>query len=154
MRAGRRTIACSDRFAVARVVGPLRAAVRSRADLQLRHQGPQRLASMTQRVFLHRIQLRGSSVETLGNEYGVITKASQPPWLADQAAVPCTARQKGLWVRRRAHKRYYTLVTRRALFRRDIPQFAEPFFTELNAEVDLAPVMDASDLQKGLAQLG
>ena len=30
---------------------------------------------------------------------------------------------------------------------------AEPFFTQLNAEVDLAPVMDGADLQKGLAQL-
>jgi hypothetical protein len=35
----------------------------------------------------------------------------------------------------------------------DIPQFAEPFFTQLNAEVELAPVMDGADLQKGLAQL-
>jgi hypothetical protein len=35
----------------------------------------------------------------------------------------------------------------------DIPQFAEPLFTELNAEVEIAPVMDIPDLQKGLAQL-
>ncbi len=35
----------------------------------------------------------------------------------------------------------------------DIPPFAEPFFTELNAEVDIAPVMDGADLQKGLTQL-
>ncbi len=36
----------------------------------------------------------------------------------------------------------------------DIPTFAEPFFTQLNAEVELAPVMDSADLQKGIAQLG
>jgi hypothetical protein len=35
----------------------------------------------------------------------------------------------------------------------DIPQFAEPFFTRLNAEVEIAPVMDSADLQKGLSQL-
>jgi hypothetical protein len=35
----------------------------------------------------------------------------------------------------------------------DLPPFAEPFFTELNAEVEVAPVMDGTDLQKGLAQL-
>ncbi|HET7016091.1 MAG TPA: hypothetical protein VFI65_19375 [Streptosporangiaceae bacterium] len=35
----------------------------------------------------------------------------------------------------------------------DLPPFAEPFFTELNAEVEVAPVMDSADLQKGLAQL-
>jgi hypothetical protein len=35
----------------------------------------------------------------------------------------------------------------------DIPTFAEPFFTQLNAEVELAPVMDGADLQKGLAEL-
>jgi hypothetical protein len=35
----------------------------------------------------------------------------------------------------------------------DLPPFAEPFFTELNAEVEVAPVMDGADLQKGLAQL-
>jgi hypothetical protein len=35
----------------------------------------------------------------------------------------------------------------------DIPPFAEPFFTELNAEVEIAPVMDGADLQKGLTQL-
>ena len=35
----------------------------------------------------------------------------------------------------------------------DLPPFAEPFFTELNAEVEVAPVMDGADLQKGLSQL-
>jgi hypothetical protein len=36
----------------------------------------------------------------------------------------------------------------------DMPSFAEPFFTRLNAEVSLSPVMDSADLQKGLSQLG
>ena len=31
----------------------------------------------------------------------------------------------------------------------DIPPFAEPFFTELDAEVEIAPVMNGDDLQKG-----
>jgi hypothetical protein len=35
-----------------------------------------------------------------------------------------------------------------------IPPFAEPFFRDLNANVQLAPVMNADDLQQGLAQLG
>ncbi len=35
----------------------------------------------------------------------------------------------------------------------DIPPFAEPFFTELNASVEIAPVMDGADLAKGLSQL-
>ena len=35
-----------------------------------------------------------------------------------------------------------------------IPVFAEPFFRELNASVELAPVMNGDDLQKGLSQLG
>jgi Flp pilus assembly CpaE family ATPase len=35
-----------------------------------------------------------------------------------------------------------------------IPSFAEPFFNELNAGVELAPVMNGDDLQKGLSQLG
>jgi hypothetical protein len=34
-----------------------------------------------------------------------------------------------------------------------IPPFAEPFFRELEADVELAPVMNAEDLQKGLSQL-
>ena len=33
-------------------------------------------------------------------------------------------------------------------------EFAEPFFTGLNAEVEVAPVMNGEDLQKGLAALG
>jgi len=36
----------------------------------------------------------------------------------------------------------------------DIPPFAEPFFNQLNADVELAPVMNGVDLQSGLAQLG
>ncbi len=36
----------------------------------------------------------------------------------------------------------------------DMPPFAEPFFTELDADVQLAPVMNVDDLQKGLSQLG
>jgi hypothetical protein len=35
-----------------------------------------------------------------------------------------------------------------------IPSFAEPFFAELNASLELAPVMNGDDLQKGLSQLG
>ncbi len=35
----------------------------------------------------------------------------------------------------------------------DLPPFAEPFFTELNAEVEVAPAMDGADLQKGLTHL-
>jgi hypothetical protein len=35
-----------------------------------------------------------------------------------------------------------------------IPVFAEPFFMELNADVELAPVMNVEDLQKGLSSLG
>jgi hypothetical protein len=34
-----------------------------------------------------------------------------------------------------------------------IPVFSEPFFTELHAELQLAPVMNADDLQKGIAEL-
>jgi hypothetical protein len=36
----------------------------------------------------------------------------------------------------------------------DLPPFAEPFFRELNADVQLAPVMNGDDLQRGLSQLG
>jgi hypothetical protein len=36
----------------------------------------------------------------------------------------------------------------------DLPPFAEPFFRGLNAEVQLAPVMNGDDLEKGLSQLG
>lgn len=35
----------------------------------------------------------------------------------------------------------------------DMPSIAEPFFSEMNAEVDFQPVMTADDLKKGLAQL-
>lgn len=34
-----------------------------------------------------------------------------------------------------------------------IPIFAEPFFSQLNAEVIFAPVMNGDDLQKGLSGL-
>jgi hypothetical protein len=34
-----------------------------------------------------------------------------------------------------------------------IPQFAEPFFMALNAEVQLSPAMNGDDLQKGLSAL-
>jgi hypothetical protein len=36
----------------------------------------------------------------------------------------------------------------------DMPPFAEPLFESLGADVELAPVMNADDLQKGLARLG
>jgi hypothetical protein len=32
-----------------------------------------------------------------------------------------------------------------------IPPFAEPFFQELDAEVQISPVMNTDDLQKGLS---
>jgi uncharacterized protein DUF3303 len=35
----------------------------------------------------------------------------------------------------------------------DIPPFAEPLFSQLNAEVEVVPVMDGTDLAKGLSQL-
>jgi hypothetical protein len=34
-----------------------------------------------------------------------------------------------------------------------LPIFTEPFFMELNAEVQVAPVMNGDDLQKGLSGL-
>lgn len=34
-----------------------------------------------------------------------------------------------------------------------LPPFAEPFFSELHAEVELSPVMNGEDLQNGLSQL-
>jgi hypothetical protein len=35
----------------------------------------------------------------------------------------------------------------------DIPKLAEPFFMELNASVELLPVMNAEDLKRGLGQI-
>jgi hypothetical protein len=35
----------------------------------------------------------------------------------------------------------------------DIPPFAEPFFSGLEASVEMAPVMNTEDLQKGLGRL-
>ena len=35
-----------------------------------------------------------------------------------------------------------------------IPPFAEPFFMELKADVELAPVMNGDDLRKGLSTTG
>jgi hypothetical protein len=35
-----------------------------------------------------------------------------------------------------------------------IPVFAEPFFVEMEAEVQFSPVMNGEDLQKGLSSLG
>ncbi len=35
----------------------------------------------------------------------------------------------------------------------DIPSIAEPFFTEVNAQVDFQPVMNAEDLKKGLSKI-
>ena len=34
-----------------------------------------------------------------------------------------------------------------------MPVFAEPFFLQMKAEVEVSPVMNAEDLQKGLSQL-
>ncbi|WP_309059241.1 hypothetical protein [Streptomyces sp.] len=36
----------------------------------------------------------------------------------------------------------------------DVPPVGEPFFTRMNAEVEMCPVMNAEDLQKGLSRLG
>jgi hypothetical protein len=36
----------------------------------------------------------------------------------------------------------------------ELPPFAEPFFRDLNADVQLAPAMNGDDLRKGLSQLG
>jgi hypothetical protein len=36
----------------------------------------------------------------------------------------------------------------------DLPTLAEPFFSELGAKVEVSPVMNPDDLQKGLAALG
>jgi len=36
----------------------------------------------------------------------------------------------------------------------EIPPLAEPFFQGVNADVQLAPVMNGDDLQNGLSQLG
>ena len=35
-----------------------------------------------------------------------------------------------------------------------MPPFAEPLFAGLDASIDLTPVMNAEDLQRGMAQLG
>lgn len=35
-----------------------------------------------------------------------------------------------------------------------IPSISEPLFSKLNARIELFPVMDREDLQKGLAQIG
>ncbi|MEU9212058.1 hypothetical protein AB0D27_30010 [Streptomyces sp. NPDC048415] len=35
----------------------------------------------------------------------------------------------------------------------DLPPAGEPFFTELNAELEVFPIMNGEDLQKGLSQL-
>ncbi|MGW7262704.1 hypothetical protein [Streptomyces sp. NPDC054842] len=36
----------------------------------------------------------------------------------------------------------------------ELPPVGEPFFTQLNAKVEVFPIMNADDLQKGLSQLG
>ena len=35
-----------------------------------------------------------------------------------------------------------------------LPAISEPFFSELNARVEVFPVMDRDDLERGLSQLG
>lgn len=36
----------------------------------------------------------------------------------------------------------------------DIPSIAEPFFLSMNAKVELTPVMNAEEMQKGLEKFG
>ncbi len=36
----------------------------------------------------------------------------------------------------------------------DIPPFSEPFFHGLDAEVEILPVMNGEELQRGLSRLG
>jgi hypothetical protein len=36
----------------------------------------------------------------------------------------------------------------------ELPPTGEPFFSDLNAEVEVSPIMNLEDLQKGLSQLG
>jgi len=35
-----------------------------------------------------------------------------------------------------------------------LPAISEPLYTELNAHIEVMPVMNGDDLQKGLSQLG
>ncbi|MER7050851.1 MULTISPECIES: hypothetical protein [unclassified Streptomyces] len=35
----------------------------------------------------------------------------------------------------------------------ELPPTGEPFFTQLNAEVEVSPIMNADDLRKGLSRL-
>ncbi|MDQ0992073.1 DUF3303 family protein [Streptomyces sp. V3I7] len=35
----------------------------------------------------------------------------------------------------------------------ELPPLVEPFFTQLNAEIEVVPVMNADDLQKGLSRI-
>jgi hypothetical protein len=35
----------------------------------------------------------------------------------------------------------------------DMPPFAEPFFMELEADVEMSPVMNGADLERGLSQI-
>ncbi|WP_328769939.1 DUF3303 family protein [Streptomyces sp. NBC_00286] len=36
----------------------------------------------------------------------------------------------------------------------ELPPTGEPFFSDLNAKVEVSPIMNLEDLQKGLSQLG
>jgi hypothetical protein len=36
----------------------------------------------------------------------------------------------------------------------DLPRISEPFFSKMKANIQMFPVMDRDDLQKGLGQLG